>query len=134
MQSQSLSKNPNHELPAFKRIRKEICIKVGVSQADVCGFCDARGKRRCATTLNYRQTINVQQLLENDMEDEHNVMMLEGRLPRLRLTDIDADDPKDDLLLDLKKNNSQMKQMIMLHSDAAERNTAAMTSKKLYMR
>lgn len=104
---------PKNKQQASKKTREEICNKVDKSQVNVCGTRNAREGGVVLRCENADETKKVQQLFENEMGDEYDVVMPKVRLPRMRITNIDADIPKDDILLELKKYNSQIEQMNM---------------------
>jgi hypothetical protein len=102
---------PKNKLQASKKTREEICNKVDKSQVKVCGTHNAREGGVVLRCENAGETEKVKQLFENTMGDEYDVVLPKVRLPRLRVTNIDADIPKDDILNELKKHNSEMEQM-----------------------
>jgi hypothetical protein len=102
---------PKNKQQASKKTREEICNKVDKSLVNVCGTRNARKGGVVLRCESAGETEKVKQLFENKMGDEYDIVLPKVRLPRLRITNIDVDIPKDDILMELKKYNSQMEQM-----------------------
>lgn len=96
-----------------RKTREEICNKVDKSMVNVCGTRNARDGGVVLRCENAAETQKVKQLFDEKLGAEYEVVLPKAKCPRLRITNIDADIQKDDILTELKNHNSQMERMNM---------------------
>lgn len=96
---------------ASSKTREEISKKVDKNAVNVCGTRNARDGGvvlRCESTAD---RLKVKQLFDEKMGQQYEVMLAKSKWPRMRISNIDAEIPKDDILKELANHNSQLKEM-----------------------
>lgn len=91
-----------------KKTREEICNKVDKSMVNVCGTSNTRNGGIVLRCENADETDKVKKLFDEKLGDNYDVVLPKAKCPRLRITNVDADIQRDDILNEMKKHNSQM--------------------------
>lgn len=96
---------------ASKKTRDEISEKVDKNMVNVCGVRDARDGSVVLRCDSAAETMKVKQLFDEKMSEQYDIVLPEVKCPRLRITNVDVDIQKDDILNELKSHNKQMERM-----------------------
>lgn len=88
-----------------------ISNKFDKSAVNVCGTRNARDGGIVLRCDNVTETMKIKQLVADNMGDDYEVILPKVKLPRLRISDVDPDIPKEEILSELKSHNPTISNM-----------------------
>lgn len=94
-----------------KKTLEDISTNVNDSALDVCGTRKIKGGGVVLRCNNSKDTLKVKQLVNDKLGDNYDVVLPKVKLPRLRITNIDPEIEKDNILDELKHHNPQLQVM-----------------------
>lgn len=89
----------------------DISNKVDKSMVNVCGTRNARDGGIVLRCENATETMKVKQLVIDNLGDDYEVILPKVKSPRLRISNIDPEIPKEDILSELKSHNPSINNM-----------------------
>lgn len=94
-----------------KKTLEDISTKVNVSALDVCGTRKMRDGGVVLRCNNTTDTMKIKQMVNEKLGDSYEVVLPKIKMPRLRITNIDPELEKDDILDKLKHHNQSIQCM-----------------------
>lgn len=86
----------------------DISKNVNKSELNVCGTRNARNGSVVLRCDNANETIKVQQIVNDKLGDNYDVILPKIRNPRIRISNIDPELKKEDIISELKKHNTNI--------------------------
>lgn len=78
------------------------------SSVDVCGTREVRDGGVILRCNNVNDTMKVKQLVQEKLGDNYEIVLPKIKSPRLRISNIDSDIPKDNIIDEIKKHNEEI--------------------------
>lgn len=90
---------------------EEITKKIDKNDLNVCGTRSARDGGVVLRCVNSTETLKAKQMVNEKLGPNYEVIVPKMKLPRIRITNITSDIPKESIVDELKKQNELIKNM-----------------------
>lgn len=96
---------------ANKKTHEEIANKIDKNTVKVCGTRNARDGGVVLRCEDRNDALQVKDVFNEKMGEDYDVILPKAKLPRLRITNVDPDIARENILMELKNYNDSLVQM-----------------------